>query len=166
MGMAGLDGRKHVAGKIDARLRELGIVLPPPSQAVANYVPYVLSGSLVFISGQLPMDSGKLAFTGKLGAKLSLEDGQKAARLCAINILSQVKAAAAGDLDRVRRCVKLGGFVNSAPDFGDHPKVMNGASDLMPEVFGEAGRHSRFAMGAASLPLDAAVEVDAIFELG
>lgn len=154
-----------MAGKIDARLRDLGIVLPPPSPAVANYVPYVLSGSLVFVSGQLPMEAGKLAYAGKLGAKVSLEDGQKAARLCAINILSQVKAAAAGDLDRVRRCVKLGGFVNSAPDFADHPKVMNGASDLMPEVFGEAGRHARFAMGAASLPLDAAVEVDAIFEL-
>lgn len=155
-----------MAGKIDARLRELEISLPPPTQAVANYVPYVLSGNLVFVAGQLPMEAGQLVYAGKVGATVTLDQAQKAARLCAINILSQVKAAAAGDLDRVRRCVKLGGFVNAAPTFVDHPKVMNGASDLMPEIFGEAGRHARFAMGASSLPLDAAVEVDAIFELG
>ncbi len=154
-----------MAGKIDARLRELGLTLPPPSPAVANYVPFVQAGAMVFISGQLPMEAGKLAYVGKVGSTLTVDDGKKAARICAINILSQVKQAAGGDLDRVRRCVKLGGFVNAVTGFKDHPQVVNGASDLMAEVLGEAGRHARFAVGTDSLPLDAAVEVDAIFEL-
>jgi enamine deaminase RidA (YjgF/YER057c/UK114 family) len=154
-----------VAGKIDARLRELGVSLPPPAKAVANYVPFVHAGALVFIAGQLPTEGGQLQFAGKVGAKLTIDDGKRAARLCAINILSQAKAAADGDLDRVRRCVKLGGFVNAVSGFKDHPQVMNGASDLIAEVFGDAGRHARFAVGADSLPLNAAVEIDAIFEL-
>ncbi|MSP20977.1 MAG: RidA family protein [Alphaproteobacteria bacterium] len=154
-----------MAGKIDARLSDLGLTLPPPSPAVANYVPFVQSGAMVYVSGQLPMEAGKLQYTGKVGGALSIDDAKKAARLCAINILSQVKQAAGGDLDRVRRCVKLGGFVNAVTGFKDHPQVINGASDLVAEVLGEAGRHARFAVGADSLPLDAAVEIDAIFEL-
>jgi enamine deaminase RidA (YjgF/YER057c/UK114 family) len=154
-----------VAGKIDARLRELGVTLPPPARAVANYVPFVHAGALVFISGQLPTEGGTLKFLGKVGDKVSVDDAKRAARLCAINVLSQVKAAADGDLDRVRRCVKLGGFVNAVTGFKEHPQVLNGASDLMADIFGEAGRHARFAVGTDSLPLDATVEVDAIFEL-
>ncbi len=154
-----------MAGKIDARLRELGVTLPPPARAVANYVPFVHSGALVFISGQLPTEGGTLQFTGKVGDKVSIDDAKRAARLCAINILSQVKAAAEGDLDRVRRCIKLGGFVNAVSGFKEHPQVLNGASNLMADVFGETGRHSRFAVGTDSLPLDAAIEIDAIFEL-
>ncbi|NWG45021.1 MAG: RidA family protein [Alphaproteobacteria bacterium] len=155
-----------MAGRIDARLRQLGITLaaaPPPA---ANYVPFVVSGALVFIAGQVPFDGKGLPYRGKLGGGVSIEEGQAAARLCALNILAQLKAACGGDLDRVRACVKLGGFVNATPDFPDHPKVMNGASDLMVEVFGEAGRHARFAVGAPSLPFDVAVEVDAVFEIG
>lgn len=155
-----------MTGKIDARLRELGITLPPPSPAVANYVPFVVTGSLVFISGQLPMEGGKLQFPGKVGATVSVEDAKKAARLCGINLLSQVKQAAGGDLDRVSRCVKLGGMVNAVPEFSQHSAIINGASDVIADAFGEAGRHCRVAMGAGSLPLDASVEVEAIFELG
>ena len=153
-----------MSGRVEAQLRSQGISLPQASSPAANYVPFVRSGSLLFISGQLPVDGGKIAHVGKLGGGVSLADGQAAARLCAINILAQVKAAT-GELDKVVRCVKLGGFVNCAPAFGDHPKVMNGASDLMVAAFGEAGRHSRFAVGAPSLPFDASVEVDAIFEV-
>ncbi|MBM3506501.1 MAG: RidA family protein [Alphaproteobacteria bacterium] len=154
-----------MAGKIDARLRELGVTLPPPAKAVANYVPFVHSGATVYIAGQLPTEAGTLKYAGKVGAAVSVEDAKRAARLCAINILSQVKAAADGDLDRVRRCIKLGGFVNAVTGFKEHPQVLNGASDLMAEVFGEPGRHARFAVGTDSLPLDAVVEIDAIFEL-
>jgi enamine deaminase RidA (YjgF/YER057c/UK114 family) len=128
-------------------------------------VPYVVTGTLVFVSGQLPMEEGRIKYKGRLGDDLSLEDGQQAARLCGLNLIAQVRAAC-GDLDHVRRVVRLGGFVASSPAFTDHPKVVNGASDLMVEVFAEAGRHSRAAVGVAALPLDAAVEIDGIFEIG
>jgi enamine deaminase RidA (YjgF/YER057c/UK114 family) len=154
-----------MTGRVDSRLAELGLVLPTPAAAVANYLPYVISGSLVFVSGQLPLVDGKVTVTGRLGADVSLEDGQKAARQCAINLLAQARAAAGGDLDRVTRLVRLGGFVASTPDFTDQPKIVNGASDLMVEVLGDAGRHSRAAVGVASLPLNAAVEIEAVFEL-
>src|SRR5262249_45094418 len=128
--------------------------------------PFVRSGDLLFIAGQLPMEAGKVAATGKLGDGVSIEEGQRAARLCAINLLAQARAALDGDLDRVKRCVKLGGFVACRSDFTQHPAVVNGASNLMVEVLGDAGRHARFAVGAPSLPFDAAVEVDAVFEVG
>jgi enamine deaminase RidA (YjgF/YER057c/UK114 family) len=153
-------------GKIDARLAQLGIALPPAVPPAANYVPWVRSGNLLFIAGQVPVMDGKDRFAGKLGAGVSIEEGQQAARLCAINVLSQVKGALEGNLDRVVRCVRLTGYVNCTPDFGDQPRVINGASDLMVEVFGEAGRHARAAVGNASLPRNVAVEVDAIFEVG
>jgi enamine deaminase RidA (YjgF/YER057c/UK114 family) len=152
-------------GKIDARLTQLGIALPDSVPPAANYVPWVRSGDLVFVAGQIPVQDGRDLNSGKLGAGVSTEQGQQAARLCAINILSQVKSALDGDLDRVVRCVRLTGFVNSAPDFTDQPKVMNAASDLMVAVFGEAGRHARAAVGCAALPRNVSVEVDAIFEI-
>lgn len=154
-----------MTGRIDQRLTELGITLPAAAPAVANYVPYVICGNLVFVSGQLPMEGGKPAVLGRLGDGVAVEDGVRAARLCALNLLAQARAACGGDLDRVRRVVRLTGFVASAPGFVDQPKVINGASDLMVEVLGEAGRHARVAVGAAALPLDAAVEVDGIFEI-
>lgn len=149
---------------IEDRLAELGVTLPETAPPAGNYVPYTLTGNLLIISGQLPIRDGKLAYTGKLGRDLSLEDGQAAARLCAINILAQTKAAL-GDLGRVRRCLRLGGFVACAPDFADQPKVINGASDLMVEALGDLGRHARFAVGNPALPMNAAVEVDAMFEV-
>jgi len=155
-----------MAGQITTRLAELGIDLPEPSAPAANYVPYVVSGNLVFVSGQLPVWNGDFRFIGKVGADFSLEEGIEAARLCGINLIAQARDAAGGDLDRIKRVVKLGGFVNAGPDFTDHPKVINGASDLMANVFGEAGKHARFAVGAVSLPLGVAVEVDGVFELG
>jgi enamine deaminase RidA (YjgF/YER057c/UK114 family) len=151
-----------MAGRIANRLKELGIALPKPPAPVASYVPAVRSGRLLFLSGQLSMAEGKL-ITGKVGHDLSIEEGGHAARAAALNLIAQAEAAL-GDLDRIARCVKLTGFVNCAPEFTDHPKVMNGASNLMAEVFGEAGRHARAAVGAASLPLGAAVEVEAVFE--
>lgn len=154
-----------MAGRIDARLAELHIELPRAAAPVANYVPYVVAGNLVFIAGQIPVANGELSYLGRLGENLSLEEGQQAARLCGLNVLAQLKAACDGDLDRVKRCVRLGGFVNCTPDFMDHPKVMNGASDLMVEILGEVGRHARAAVGCASLPLAAVVLVDAIFEI-
>jgi enamine deaminase RidA (YjgF/YER057c/UK114 family) len=153
-----------MAGKIDSRLAELNIELPEPPAPVASYVPYVVSGKLVFISGQVTMADGGLQHVGIVGKELSLEDGKAAARLCAINVLAQLRAAA-GDLDRVKRCVRLGVFVNAVPGYAQHPEVANGASDLMLEVFGEAGRHSRASVGAGSQPRNVAVEVDAVFEL-
>ena len=153
-----------MSGRIEARLRELDIVLPQASAPVANYVPWTQSGALLFISGQVPLEEGRIVVAGRLGETVSIEEGQRAARLCAINILAQVRAAL-GDLDRIRRLLKLGGFVASTPDFADHPRVVNGASDLMVEVLGDAGRHARFAVGCASLPLGAAVEIEAIFEV-
>jgi enamine deaminase RidA (YjgF/YER057c/UK114 family) len=152
-----------MAGKIDSQLQTLGITLPAAAAPAANYVPFVMTGNLLIISGQLPMEAGKLAVTGRLGGGVSLEQGQQAARLCAINIIAQAKAALS-DLDRVTRIVRLGGFVACTDDFTDQPQVINGASNLMVEVFGDAGRHARAAVGVNVLPLGAAVEVDAIIE--
>jgi enamine deaminase RidA (YjgF/YER057c/UK114 family) len=154
-----------MAGRIDRRLAELGLTLPAAAAPVANYVPWVVTGNLVFISGQVTLLDGKPQFIGHLGKEFGVEDGAKAARLCGINVLAQLKAACGGDLDKVARCVRLTGFVGATPDFKDHPKVVNGASDLMVDVLGEAGRHARAAVGVASLPLGVAVEVDAIFAL-
>lgn len=154
-----------MTGKIDARLEELGITLPEPAAPAANYVPFVTTGNLVFISGQVPVGPEGLMYQGKVGRDVSAEDAQQAARLCALNIIAQVKAACDGDLDRVARCVKLGGFVNGSPDFDQHPAVINGASDLIGEVFGEKGKHARFAVGAGNLPFNVAVEIDAVFEI-
>jgi enamine deaminase RidA (YjgF/YER057c/UK114 family) len=153
-----------MAGTIDSRLAELKIKLPEPPAPVASYVPYVVSGNMVFISGQVTVADGGLQYLGIVGKELSLEEGKAAARLCAINVLAQLRAAA-GDLDRVRRCVRLGVFVNAVPGYAQHPEVANGASDLIVEVFGDAGRHTRAAVGAGSLPRNVAVEVDAVFEL-
>lgn len=149
----------------DARLEQLGIELPKAVAPAANYVPARKSGSFVYIAGQVPTADGKDQYVGKVGKDVSIEDAQKAARLCAINILAQLRTALGGSLDSVVGCVRLGGFVNATPEFGDHPKVINGASDLMVEVFGEAGRHARAAVGCNSLPRNVAVEVDAIFEI-
>ncbi len=154
-----------MAGLIEKKLADLGITLPAPSTPSANYVPFVLTGSLLVISGQICFDAnGKLVAKGKLGADVSIEAGQQAARACGIQLLAQLKAAL-GDLDKVKRVVRLGGFINSAPTFADGPKVMNGASDLMVEVFGEKGRHSRSTVGVAALPVEAAVEVEGMFEV-
>jgi enamine deaminase RidA (YjgF/YER057c/UK114 family) len=154
-----------MTGKIDARLKELDITLPTPPAPVASYVPYVISGKQVFISGQVTMADGGLKYVGTVGKDISLEDGQAAARLCAINLLAQLKAACGGDLDKVKRCVKLGVFVNAVPGYDKHPEVANGASNLMVEVFGDAGKHARAAVGAGSLPRNVAVEVEAVFEI-
>ena len=154
-----------MAGTIEQRLAELGIELPQASAPAANYVPFVVSGNLVFVAGQVPMWNGEIRHRGRLGDDFTIDDGYQAARLCALNVIAQVKAACGGDLDRVVRCVKLGGFINSAPAFTDQPKVMNGASDLIVEVFGDKGHHARFAVGAPTLPLGVSVEVDAIFEI-
>lgn len=150
---------------INERLAELGIELPPAPAPAANYVPFVLSGRQVFVSGQVPLRDGKLAYRGKVGDTYSLTEAVEAARLVGLNILSVVNQACGGDLDRVQRCVKLGGFVNCTPEFQDQPKVINGASDLMVEVFAERGRHARFAVGANVLPFDVPVEIDAVFEI-
>ncbi len=154
-----------MAGTIDSKLAELGIELPQASAPAANYVPYTISGNNVYISGQVPVSDGELKFIGKLGEDHDVDSGYQAARLCGLNIIAQLKAACGGDLDRVVRCLKLGGFVNSTADFGDQPKVINGASDLMVEVFEDKGKHARFAVSAASLPFCVAVEVDAVFEI-
>ena len=154
-----------MAGQVDARLKELGIEIKEPAAPVANYVGYVKTGNLVFVSGQVTVKDGQVQYQGKLGADVSLEDGQAAARLCAINIVAQLKAACGGDLDRVQRIVRLGGFVNSTPEFTDQPKVINGASDLMVQVFGDKGKHSRAAVSAGSLPLGVAVEIDCVAEI-
>ncbi len=152
-------------GLIDKRLVELGIVLPKPAQPVATYVPWVRTGNLIYISGQGAVRDGKIEYTGRVGDTLSLEDAIASARLTAINILAHLRDACGGDLDRVTRVVKLLGLVNCTPAFGDHPKVINGASDLMVEVFGDKGRHARSAVGAPSLPFGLSVEVEAIVEI-
>jgi enamine deaminase RidA (YjgF/YER057c/UK114 family) len=154
-----------MAGKIETRLKELGIELPTPPAPVASYVPYVVSGNLVIISGQVTIDNGQLKYVGKVGADISLDDGIAAARLCAINVLAQAKAACGGDLDRIQRCVRVGVFVNATSDFTQHPEVANGASDLFVAVLDNAGRHARAAVGAGSLPRGVACEVEAIFEI-
>ncbi len=151
----------------DQNLIALGITLPAPNAPLANYVPYVLTGNLLTISGQVCFNSeGKISpqHIGKLGAEVSVEDGQAAAKLCAINIFAQAKAAL-GDLSRIKRCIRLGGFINSAPDFPSLPLVMNGASDFMVAVLGDAGRHARSTVGVAQLPANCAVEVEATFEI-
>jgi enamine deaminase RidA (YjgF/YER057c/UK114 family) len=155
-----------MAGRIEARLRELGIALPAAAAPVANYVPWVVTGSLVFISGQGPMGPSGAEFKGKLGRDLDVEEGKKAARLTALNVVAQLREAVGGDLDRVKRVVKLLGFVNSTPEFNQQPAVINGASDVIVDIFGEAGRHARSAVSAPSLPIDIAVEIEAIFEIG
>ncbi len=149
---------------VAARLEAAGITLPPAGAVAGNYVPWVRTGDLLFISGQLPLENGTLQVAGRLGEDLGLEDGQRAARLCALNLIAQVKAALDGDLERVTRIVRLGGYVNSTPDFTAQPKVINGASDLMAEIFGDAGQHSRAAVACPSLPLGAAVELDGVVE--
>jgi enamine deaminase RidA (YjgF/YER057c/UK114 family) len=153
-----------MAGTVEKKLGELGIALAEPAAPVANYVAFVRTGNLLMVSGQICFDSGKLVAKGQLGGSVSIEDGQKAARACAVNLLAQVKAAL-GDLDKVVRVVRLGGFVNSAPGFVDGPKVMNGASDLMVAAFGEKGKHARTTVGVSALPLDAAIEVEGLFEV-
>ena len=150
---------------IDSRLKELGIVLPEPANPAANYVPYVISGSLVFIAGQIPFWNGDVLHIGKVGVELTVEDATKSAKVCGLNIIAQLKAACDGNLDRVRRCVKIGVFVNCIDGFTQQPQIANGVSDLMVEVFGEAGRHARFAIGTNALPRNCATEADAVFEL-
>ena len=154
-----------MAGNIETRLAELGITLPPPVAPIANYVPYVVTGNLVVVSGQIPVRDGKVAYAGKISQGMSINDGQDAARLCFINVLVQVKAACYGNLDRVRRVVRLGGFISAPPDFTAHAQVMNGASDLAVAVFGDAGRHAHSTIGVPSLPGDALVEVEGLFEI-
>jgi enamine deaminase RidA (YjgF/YER057c/UK114 family) len=151
--------------QVEAKLTALGITLPNPAAPVANYVGFVKSGNQVFISGQLPIENGEVKFIGKVGSEISVEDAKHAARLCGINLLAQLKVACEGDLDRVVRCIKLGVFVNGDANFTNHPVVANGASDLMVEVLGDAGKHARAAVGSGSLPRGVSVEIDAIFEI-
>ena len=152
-------------GRVETTLAELGITLPRPMAPIANYVPYVVTGNLVVVSGQVPAVDGKIAVTGKVGMNLSVDQGREAARLCFINVLVHLKAACGGELDRVKRVVRLGGFIASPPEFTQQALVMNGASDLAVAVFGEAGRHARTTIGVPSLPADAAVEVEGMFEI-
>lgn len=149
---------------IETRLAELGLTLPDAPAPAANYVPFVRSGDLLFVSGQVSMKDGAFV-TGKIGADLTIEEGAEAAKLCALSLLAQVRAACGGDLSRLKRVVKLTGFVNSTPEFGDQPKVVNGASDTLVAVLGDAGRHSRSAVSAGALPFNVAVEIEGIFEI-
>ncbi len=153
-----------MAGRIEAKLAELGVTLPSAPAPAANYVPFVRTGNLLFVSGQISQGPGGL-ITGKLGADMDVAHGASAARACGMALLAQARAALDGDLDRLVRVVKLTGFVNSTPDFTDQPKVINGCSDFLVEVLGDAGRHSRSAVSAASLPLGVSVEIEAIFEV-
>jgi enamine deaminase RidA (YjgF/YER057c/UK114 family) len=159
-----------MSGRIEAKLRDLGIELPEPTAPLANYVPFTTvptgGGSLVFIAGQICQWNGERRHVGKLGAGIAIADGREAAALCALNILAHLRVACGGDLDRVRRCVQLRGFVNCTPEFTDMPQIVNGASDLMVEIFGDAGRHARAAVGTNSLPGGVAVEIEATFEIG
>jgi enamine deaminase RidA (YjgF/YER057c/UK114 family) len=154
-----------MAGRVDAELRKLGITLAMPMAPIANYVPYNVTGNIVVVSGQVPAIDGKIAFTGKVTVDLSVEQAAQAARQCLINVLGHLKAACGGDLDRVKRVVRLGGFVAAPAAFTQHAVVMNGASDLAVAVFGESGRHARTTIGVPSLPADAAVEVEGMFEI-
>jgi enamine deaminase RidA (YjgF/YER057c/UK114 family) len=154
-----------MASSIEKKLADLGITLPAPGAPGGNYVPFVVVGDLAFMAGQVAREAGKMKYTGKVGKDVSIEQGAEAARLCAVNLLAQLKEACGGDLDRVERCVRLGGFVNSPLDFYEHPKVINGASDLMVAVLGERGQHARTAVGVSALPMDSAVEVEGIFQL-
>jgi len=154
-----------MANRIDDRLKQLGIDMPQPSTPGANYVPFVRSGNLIFLTGQLSQWNGERRFVGKLGREFGVEQGQQAARLCALNLVAHLRAALDGDLDRVVRCVRLAGYVNSVPDFTAQSQVMNGASDLFVEVLEDAGRHTRMAVGVSALPYDVAVEVEGVFEV-
>jgi len=154
-----------MTGKIDARLAELGITLPTPPIPVASYLPFVVSGNQVTIAGQVTLAEGKVKHVGRLGDSLSVEEGEAATRLCALNVLAQLKAACDGDLDRVTQVIRLNAFFNCTPDFLDHPRVMNVASDLMAEIFGETGKHTRVGVGVNSLPLGVPVELDGVFEI-
>ena len=154
-----------MSGKIEGRLKELGIELPKATSPIANYVPFTVAGNLVVVSGQVSVRNGKPEFVGKLGREISVAEGQQAAKLCALNILAHLNTACGGDLDRIKRVLRLGGFVNCTPELTEMPQVVNGASDLMVAVFGEAGKHARAAVGVSSLPLGVAVEVEAMFEI-
>lgn len=154
-----------MSNPITQRLEALGVVLPTPAAPAANYVPYVITGNQLIVSGNLPFGKDGLEYIGKVGDDVSLEDAQASAKLCAINILAQANAALGGDLTRVKRLVRLGGFVNCTPDYTQQPAVINGASDFMVEVLGEAGKHARAAVGVGSLPFGVSVEIDAIFEI-
>jgi enamine deaminase RidA (YjgF/YER057c/UK114 family) len=154
-----------MTGRVEKLLADKKIELPKAAAPVANYVPVVIAGNLAFVSGQVTVWNGEFKFVGKLGQEFDVAQGQQAARLCGLNVIAQLKAALGGDLDRVKRCVKLGVFINSTDGFTDQPKVANGVSDLIVEVFGDAGKHARFAVGSNVLPLNVAVEVDAVFEV-
>jgi enamine deaminase RidA (YjgF/YER057c/UK114 family) len=154
-----------MAGRIDQRLKDLGIELPEASKPGANYVPCVRTGDLLFMTGQLSQWNGERRFIGKLGREYRIEEGQQAARLCAMNVLAHARAALGGDLDRIVRCVRVAGYVNGVPEFTGQSQVMNGASDLFVQIFGESGRHARMAVGVSALPYDVAVEVEAVFEV-
>ena len=150
---------------IEARLAELGLTLPEAAAPAANYVPYVQTGNLVVVSGQITLENGDLKYVGRVCQDFTTDEAYEAAKLCGLNLIAQVKAACGGDLDRVKRVVRLGGFVNCTEDFTDQPKVINGASDLMAEVFGDKGKHARAAVGVNPLPLGVAVEVEGMFEI-
>jgi len=152
-------------GRIEERLRELHIELPQPSKPGANYVQFVRSGNLLFLTGQLSQWNGERRFIGKLGREFGIEEGQQAARLCALNLIAHLRTALDGDLDRAVRCIRVAGYVNSVSDFVGQSQVINGASDLFVEIFGEAGRHTRMAVGVSALPYDVAVEVESVFEV-
>lgn len=154
-----------MTGRVDSRLKELSITLPKAVAPVANYVPYAVSGNLVFISGQVTLGPNGLEYVGQVGKDFTVEEGQAAARLCALNLIAQLREACGGNLDRVTRCVKVTGFVNAIPGFAQHPEVINGASDTIVQVFGDIGKHARAAVGAGSLPRNVAVEVEAVFEI-
>jgi len=150
---------------IESRLAELGIALPQPPKPIANYVPYVLAGGLLTVSGQIPIKDGQLMYPGKLGDEVDIEQGQMAARLALVNLLAQVKIACDGDLGRVVRVVRLGGFIAATSNFSGHAQVMNGASDLIVDIFGEPGKHARSTVGVSSLPVNAAVEIEGLFQI-
>lgn len=154
-----------MSSDLHTKLKGIGETLPEVAAPAANYVPYILDNGLLSISGQLPFINGEKMFIGRLGETMDVEEGARAARACALNILAQLHHAVDGDMKRVQRCVKLGGFVNATPEFTDHPAVINGASNLIGEVLGDAGKHSRFAVGAVSLPFGVAVEIDALFSV-
>lgn len=151
--------------KIEQRLRELGMLLPEPPKPVASYVPFTISGKVVTISGQIPAGPDGPRYIGKLGDNMTLDDGKLAAQLCALNLMAQLKVACSGDLDRARRCLRLGVFVNATPDFTQHPEIANGASDFIVQLMGDAGKHARAAVGSSSLPRGVAVEVEGLFEI-
>jgi enamine deaminase RidA (YjgF/YER057c/UK114 family) len=159
-----MEAEARMAGSVEKKLADLGITLPTPPSPIANYVPFVRTGSLLFCAGQVSALPGGEAIKGKLGAEVDMARGQAAARICAINLFAQAKAAL-GDLDRIKRCVRLGGFINALPTYAQLPQVMNGASDLVVAVLGDAGMHARTTVGVAELPMDASVEVEAIFEV-